>query len=207
MDNDDVIAEQTEKASFIKRLLYSKQAGMFTLLLLCVVGFYFFTCRDARFFMVPSGSMEPTLFPEDMIITLKEKSYRRGDIVVLYEEGEYVVKRIVGLPGDSISVIDGALFINGKYASEPYMLEPMNYYIENPVLVPDDRFFFLGDNRNRSDDSSVGFSEESEIHLRYNSMDYLGYMDAIVGKVHFIYYPYTRFGMVNSYPLINTAGQ
>lgn len=180
---------------------------MVVLLLLSLVGFYFFAYRNARFFIVPTASMEPTLFPEDMIITLKEPDYGRGDIVVLYEEGDYVVKRIVGMPGDSISVIDGALFINGKYASEPYMLEPINYYIENPVQVPDGRFFFLGDNRNRSEDSSVGFSESSEIHLRYNSMDYLGYMDAIVGRVHFIYYPYTRFGVVDSYPLVNTAGQ
>ena len=205
--NSDETAAQPAKASFIKQTLYSKEVGMFVLLLLSLVGFYFFAYRNVRFFIVPTASMTPTLFPEDMIITLKATDYRRGDIVVLYEEGDYVVKRIVGLPGDNISVIDGALFINGKYASEPYMLEPMNYYIEYPVEVPENRFFFLGDNRNRSEDSSVGFSNEEGAHLQYNSLDYLGYLDAIVGKVHFIYYPYARFGTVQSYPLVNTAGQ
>ena len=188
-------------------ILYSKNIGMVVLLLLSLVGFYYFAYRNVRFFIVPTASMTPTLYPEDMIITLKESLYKRGDITVVYVDGEYMVKRIVGLPGDNISVVDGALFINGKYASEPYIREPMAYLIEYPVLVPEGRFFFLGDNRNESEDSSLGFSADPDVHLRYNSMDYLGYLDAIVGKVRFIYYPYNRFGAVYSYPLINVAGQ
>lgn len=203
----EIADEQKAKSSFIKRLFYSKEIGMVVLLLLSLVGFYYFAYRNVRFFIVPTASMTPTLYPEDMIITLKESAYKRGDIVVVYVDGEYMVKRIVGLPGDNISVVDGALFINGKYASEPYIREPMAYLIEYPVLVPDGRFFFLGDNRNESEDSSLGFSNEPNVHLRYNSMDYLGYMDAIIGRVQFIYYPYDRFGVVNSYPLINIAGQ
>ena len=180
---------------------------MVALLLLSLVGFYFFAYRNVRFFIVPSMSMMPTLLPNDMILTLKEPRYQRGDIVVVYDEDEYLVKRIAGLPGDNISVVDGALFINGKYASEPYMLEPMNYYIAHPVKIPEDRFFFMGDNRNESEDSSVGFSNEPNTPLRPDPFDYLGYLHAIVGKVQLIYYPYDRFGAVYSYPLINVAGQ
>ena len=116
------------------------------------------------------------------------------------------MKRIVGLPGDNISVIDGALFINGKYASEPYMRDPMNYFIERPVRIPEGRFFFLGDNRNQSNDSSLGFITDSSAQPHSNPLAYLGHLKLIVGKARFIYYPYNRFGPIRSYPLINAAG-
>lgn len=206
MDNNTDIEKQ-HHSSFFARLLHSKEIGMVALLLLCLVGFYFFAYRNVRFFIVPSASMEPTLLPDDMILTLKEPRYERGDIVVVYDEGEYLVKRIIGLPGDNISVVDGALFINGKYASEPYMREPMNYYIEHPVKIPEERFFFMGDNRNESEDSSVGFSNAPDAPSRSDPFDHLGYLQSIVGKVQLIYYPYDRFGPVYSYPLINVAGQ
>ena len=180
---------------------------MAALLLLCLVGFYFFTYRNVRFFIVPTASMEPTLYPDDMLITIKEPQYQRGDIIVAYDEEGYVAKRIIGLPGDRICVVDGALFINGKYASEPYIREPMIYNIEQPVRIPKDRFFYMGDNRNHSMDSSVAFSSFPETPLETDPMSYLGHINAIVGKVFFIYYPYTRLGAVYSYPLTNLDGQ
>ena len=188
------------------RILFSKEIGTSVLLVLLLALLYLFAWRGMRFFMVPSHSMEPTLSVNDMIVTLKEKGYRRGDMVVWHEDGEYMVKRIIGLPGDNISVVDGALFINGKYASEPYMPEPMRYMIERPVRIPEGRFFYLGDNRNASDDSSLGFITAGLSGRRRNPGAYLGDMEAIVGKVRFIYYPYHRFGRVHSYPLINVAG-
>ncbi len=193
--------------SLLKQILYSKEVGMVALLLLSVIGLYYFGYRNMRFFVVPTNSMQPTLHPEDMLLTLREPRYHRGDIVVAYDDGEYVVKRIVGLPGDNISVVDGALFINGKYAAEPYIFEPMNYFIERPVRIPDDFFFYLGDNRNESEDSSLGFMAPRTAPLSGNPITYLGQLDAIVGRVRFRYYPYDRFGRVLSYPLINVAGQ
>jgi signal peptidase I len=152
--------------------------------------------------MVTSSSMEPTLLPSDMIVTVREPVYRRGDIVVLRHDGEYLVKRITGLPGDAVVVVDGALFINGKYASEPYIREPMRYTIAEPIHVPDGRFVFMGDNRNDSDDSSVNHGAPDGPGL-YD----LGWTKDIVGRVVFLYYPYSRWGTVRSYPLVNTAGE
>lgn len=188
-------------------LAYSQQVGMAVLLVILLVGLYFFAWREMRFFLVPSKSMEPTLSPEDMVITLNQREYRRGDIVVWAENGEYVVKRIVGLPGDTVSVVDGALFLNGKYASEPYILETMNYYIETPVTIPEGRFFYLGDNRNASDDSSLGYIAADFWSTSREPHTWLGNLKAVIGKVVYRYYPYDRFGPVLSYPLINVAGQ
>ena len=175
---------------------HGKSAGNIVLLLLVVFGLYFFVYREARFFRIPSSSMEPTLFPVDMIVTMSEPIYHRGDIVVLRESdvpGEYFVKRIVGVGGDRIFVANGALNINGEYASEPYIAEPIAYVITKPVEVPDGKVFVLGDNRNNSSDSH----DEGESFPT----------DMIMGRVRFLYYPYDRFGPVASYPLTNRLGQ
>ncbi len=185
-----------------KDWLIGKRAGYIAIALLTVAGGYGFGLRGLRFFMVPSGSMEPTLLPGDMIVTVKEPAYHRGDIVVLRHDGEYLVKRITGLSGDAVEVVDGALFLNGKYASEPYIREPMRYSIGEPIRVPDGRFVFMGDNRNESDDSSVNHGAPGEPG-RYE----LGWMRDIVGRVVFLYYPYSRWGTVRSYPLANIAGE
>lgn len=196
-----------ENNSLIKKILFGKQVGLWVLLILLVILLYFFVGRDMRFFMVPSSSMEPTLYTGDMLLTLNQPTYQRGDVVVLKTEEEYLVKRIVGLPGDSLSVIDGALFINGKYASEPYVRETMEYYIDEPVLIPEGSFFYLGDNRNMSEDSSQGFAHYATDLDVETRLSYLGILDDIVGKVRYIYYPYTRLGPLPSYTLTNIAGQ
>lgn len=188
-------------------LASSQKVGMVVLLLLLLGVLYSFAALDMRFFLVPSGSMEPTLNPGDMVVTLSQREYRRGDIVVWADNGDYLVKRIVGLPGDRVSVVDGALFLNGKYASEPYLLEAMNYYIETPVAIPEGFYFYLGDNRNASDDSSLGFITVGSGSAPRDPRAWLGDLNAIIGKVVFRYYPYSRFGPVPSYPLINVAGQ
>ena len=180
----------------LRKIFLSKTAGNIALLLIALLGVYFFVYREGRFFRIPSASMEPTLFPVDMIVTMADDSYKRGDIVVLREPSnpsEYFVKRIVAVAGDRVAVHQGALHLNEEYASEPYIMEPMAYEIRKPVLVPMDQVFVLGDNRNNSDDSHVN----SECFP----------VDIIVGRVRFIYYPYDRLGPVSSYPLLNRLGQ
>ena len=201
-----MMSEKTEKDENERwhvryRWLWGKDAGYIAIIVLCVVGMYWFGWRGMRFFMVPSESMLPTLLPSDMIVTFKEPEYHRGDIVVLWHDGEYLVKRIAGLPGDSISIVGGALFINNRYASEPYIRDPMRYVVDPPIVIPNNKFFFLGDNRNNSDDSSV--TKKNSNDKPYH--DY-GDLKEIIGRVVFLYYPYNRFGEVRSYPLSNTAG-
>ena len=180
-------------ASFAKRLwhrLTGHNAAYVVLLGLFLVLAYAFFFRGLHFFLVPSSSMEPTLLRRDYIVTLREPVYHRGDIVVLYdpeEPGSYLVKRIVALGGDQVQVIAGALFLNGKYVSEPYVKEPMQYTIQRPVLVPEGHVYYLGDNRNESDDSSLANTTVPQ--------------SDIIGRVRFLYYPLSRSGRVISYPL------
>lgn len=155
---------------------------------------YLFAVRDMRFFKVPSRSMEPTLFPGDYLLTLAEDRYNRGDIVVMVdpvETGSYIVKRIVGVAGDTVQLEGGGLYINGAYASEPYVSEPI-MQIMPPIVVPEDGVFILGDNRNLSEDGS-------EWHKALRTSD-------IVGRVVLRYLPLDRFGPIRSYPLTNSEG-
>ncbi|MFA5383485.1 MAG: signal peptidase I [Eubacteriales bacterium] len=111
---------------------------------------------DARW--VPSGSMIPTINIGDRLIVEKvSKNVERGDIIVFKptpESGlkEDLIKRVIGLPGDVISIEDGCIFINGAPLNEPYLKEQMRSDF-GPYKVADHSYFVMGDNRNESYDS------------------------------------------------------
>lgn len=165
------------------------RARFSVVVVLVAILFYIMVVRGTQFFLVPTGSMIPTLVPGDRIVTQRSGEYRRGDIVVVpdEEEGGFLVKRVAGVGGDAVSVRDGALYLNGEYASEPYLREPMGYMIHPPITVPEGHLFLLGDNRNESDDS----------HLRRETWP----TENVVGVVRWRYFPWAKFGAVTGYPL------
>ena len=170
------------------------KGGQVAVIVLSMPVIYLFGFREMRFFLVPSASMAPSLQKGDQIVTLNEKKYDRGDVVVLEDpesRGEFIVKRIVAVGGDTVWVRDGALVINGRPISEPYLLEPPKYQM-GPVRVSEGCFFVLGDNRNNSDDSHEWVERGLDAHPD---------AQRIVGKVLYIYYPYGRAGHVPSYSL------
>lgn len=126
-------------------------------------GFHTFVA-EVRY--IPSESMTPTLQVGDRII-VEKLSYRlrspqRGDIVVFSATPELrsqnlkddLIKRIIGLPGDTISIQSGRLLIDGKPTSEPYLQDPPRYNY-GPTKIPQDQYFVLGDNRSHSYDSHL----------------------------------------------------
>ena len=176
-------------------LLTSRRVGNVAVILFLLSSVYLFGYRQMRFFRIPSSSMEPALQRADQIVTLAYGEYRRGDIVVSRdpaEPGAYMVKRIVGVAGDLVSVVQGGLFLNGEYASEPYIVEPMLYGFVNPVLIPEGSVFLLGDNRNNSSDS-------------HDNLEAFPVSD-IIGRALYVYFPYERWGAIRSYPLTNVQG-
>lgn len=164
------------------------------LLVLVAPLFYLFVVQGTQFFKVPSKSMEPTLLVGDWLVTQRQATYRRGDMVVFRDPkaGGYMVKRIVGVAGDTLNVNTGALFINGEFASEPYIAEPMAYEFKHPVTLKEGEVFVLGDNRNWSEDSHLDLLPTP--------------VDNMVGRVVYRYFPLNRMGPVASYPLRNVSG-
>jgi len=144
--------------------------------------------------IVEGKSMENTL--EDGAHLYVEKiSYRLGllkrfDIIVFYPYGrdsdEYYVKRIIGLPGETVQIIDGKIYINGEVLEENYGKEPIldPGRAVQPISLGEDEYFVLGDNRNISKDS------------RYPNVGNVK-RENIGGKAFFRVSPLKKFGPID----------
>ena len=127
-------------------------------LVLSILLFFAINAVSARI-RVESISMQPTLFEGDFVIVnklaYKLGSPERGDVIIFRyppdPNREPYIKRVIGLPGDQISVADGVVSVNSIGLREPYIYQPPNY--TGSWEVPPDSLFVLGDNRNNSSDS------------------------------------------------------
>ncbi len=136
---------------------------------------------------VEGQSMEPNLHDNQRLIIEKVSYYvhppRRGDIIVLKlpnHRSDALIKRVIGLPGETVEIRDGVVLINGEPLDEPY-LNQSTYQGMPPRVVPEGQVFVLGDNRGFSNDSrSFGFVPFSDI----------------VGRAWFRYWPLSEIGPV-----------
>ena len=153
-----------------------------------------FIMRQFVFFIafVPTNSMEETIMPGERLFVTRIYNFeklKRGDIIVFYsdEAGAVFIKRLIGLPGDRIKIIDGELFINGEKISEPYVKnkDTKTYFDSEEIVVPDNSYFFLGDNRVASYDS------------RYWSPPFVS-EEYIKGKAHMAIFPFNRIRLLKN---------
>lgn len=157
---------------------YMKEFLPYFIIILVVILIKMFVVSPIR---VNGPSMEDTLHNKDIMI-LDEISYRfqqvkRFDIVVLHYEDEYLIKRVVGLPGEKVMYVDQKLYINGKYVKETFEHDKTEDFSE--VKLGKDEYFVMGDNRDNSTDSRVIGAISKKV---------------IRGKTNFTLYPFDRFG-------------
>lgn len=135
-------------------------------------------------FYIPTGSMEPTLHVWDHIIVNKF-GYRfwepqRGEIVVFkppMNQNKVFVKRLIGKPGERVEIKSSKVYVNGQEIPEKYLPPGLKYPDFGPVLMPENTYLMLGDNRNNSDDSRVWGPLPRE---------------NIIGKAMVVYWPLDR---------------
>ena len=137
---------------------------------------------------VNGSSMNPTLNDGDIMI-LNEIGYHlkgveRFDIVVVNYDGEKLIKRVIGLPGETVEYKDDKLFINDKEIYENFKHDITHNFSLSEIdkdVIPEDYYFVVGDNRGNSKDSrSIGLIHKNQIR----------------GKTNFILYPLNKIGNV-----------
>ncbi|GMA51558.1 signal peptidase I [Alicyclobacillus contaminans] len=143
------------------------------------------------FAIVPTSSMYPTI-PDPCYIFVNHletefaKPYR-GEVVLFRfpdDPSEIYVKRIIGLPGDTITFKDGKVYVNGKLLNEPYITQPTVSGPQSSYHVPAGHYFMLGDNRNDSSDS------------RYWIHKYVP-ASSIIGRADYVIWPISKAGPIH----------
>ncbi|HOO27646.1 MAG TPA: signal peptidase I [Lachnospiraceae bacterium] len=134
--------------------------------------------------VIPSASMETTIMTGDRIFGFRlsylNEDPQRGDIVIFKfpdDEKQLFIKRIIGLPGETLEIRDGKIYIDGSSEplDEPYLnVVPTGDY--GPITIPEGAYFMMGDNRNNSADS------------RFWNQPFV-YRNKILGKAVFRYFP------------------
>ena len=186
------IARRTREE--IKERSIFRELGGWLLYILIIIGLtYLIITFVGQRTRVSGSSMETTLSNGDNLIvdklTYHFKEPKRYDIIVFpykYEENTYYIKRIIGLPGETVQIIDGYTYINGEQlVSDIYGAEVMEAagIAAEPITLGEDEYFVLGDNRNHSSDSrdpSVGILKRKDL----------------MGRAWIRIYPFDKMGVI-----------
>ena len=150
----------------------------------------FYSVFDVGSIAPPGLSMLPLFATNDSYLTLKWfTEINRHDVVLVHEPGRddrLLIKRVVGLPRETLELKQGKVFVNGKLLPEPYIKDWKQRGVENYIMrngkssitIPEQSYFFMGDNRDNSYDSRY-FGPLHEQHVR--------------GKIIFIFWPLSHF--------------
>ena len=187
------VGEGSSSSSTVRKIGYFF-LEIFQTVLLALVLYLLIDSVVARV-RVENISMKPTLQPGEFLLVNK-LAYRlgdvqHGDIVVFHnpqDVAEDYIKRVIGLPGDLVTIINGNVYVNDQMLSEKYISAPPTY--KGEWIVPDDSFFVLGDNRNQSSDShSWGFVPKKNV----------------VGRALVVYWPLDQMKVLHEPFVVNAA--
>ena len=159
-----------------------KEIGSYVLIILFVILIRTFIITPVR---VDGLSMSPTLDDGEILLLNKlDKKYKRFDIVVIDYNGTKIIKRVIGLPSESVMYKENSLYINGEKVEESFIstdVKTEDFVLTEFNHIPDNYYFVVGDNRNNSVDSRI-------IGL-INKKD-------ILGKVKIALFPFNDFGFI-----------
>jgi signal peptidase I len=161
--------------------------------LVLALAIFFLARATIQTYEVFQTSMLPNFGPGERVVVNKAVYWfgagpKRGDVVILRAPNgidENWIKRIIGLPGDTVEILAGVVFVNGVALDEPYVKNSFTYSMDK-ITVPEDKYFFLGDNRDVSNDSSRGWFMPRE---------------NLIGKAWLISWPPSDWGVAYNYNL------
>ena len=182
---EEVKAER-ERLAYRSRYMRVLRSTVYTLLVVAAIAVLLATLF-LPVLQVSGDSMNPTLQDKDVIVLVKSGSLKTGDLCGFYWQNKLLLKRVIGLPGDIISLDEnGVVTVNGTVLDEPYVDELAlgECDIKFPYQVPENRYFVLGDHRATSIDSRssvIGCVEKNQI----------------VGKVFIRVWPLSSFSLIH----------
>lgn len=172
----------------IRRGIYYRQALRSTVSVLVVVAAV--AVLIATLFLpilqVSGDSMSPTLEHDEIVVLLKTKDYKQGDLIGFYYQGKILLKRVIALPEDEVAIDgEGNVYVNEALLEEPYVTDKSlgDCDLDFPYKVPGTGYFVLGDRRSNSVDSR-------------NSVVGAVTQDDIIGKVFVRVWPLSRLGLI-----------
>jgi len=145
-------------------------------------------------YRVEGISMQPGLQTDEYVMVNKIAylfhAPERGDVIVFHyplDTTKDFIKRVIGVPGDTISYDSQTVTVDNVVLNEPYLSHAVNPSAVKPFIVPQNDYFVMGDNRPVSDDSrSWGFVPSYDI----------------VGKAVMVYWPFSSWELINTYPTV-----
>lgn len=178
---------QTERKRIRRESLYWKALRGTIAVLVVVAAFaVLITTLFLPILQISGDSMSPTLEHDEIVILLKTKEFKEGDLIGFYYQGKILLKRVIALPGDEVAIdAEGNVYVNGELLEEPYVSDKGlgDCDLEFPYKVPGTGYFVMGDQRSNSVDSrnsAIGAIER----------------DDIMGKVFLRVWPLPNFGFV-----------
>lgn len=135
---------------------------------------------------VNNTTMKPLLENNEIVLSLKTKKLKQGDIIAFYQGNKILIKRVVAVPGNYISIDEeGNVYVDGEVLEEPYVTNKQKgeTNIEFPYQVPESEYFVLSDERDKTTDS-----RNEDIGLIKK--------DNVIGKVIFRVWPFKKLGAI-----------
>lgn len=176
VDESDIVEEKTEKKNENKYFKVFKEILPYVVILIVVVLIRTFLVTPI---IVSGPSMQPTLDGGEVMILNKVSSIDRFDVVVVDIGREEIIKRVIAMPGETISCEEGIVYINGRKQEEEYSQGITSDF--KKVTLGDDEYFVMGDNRENSVDSRrLGAFKKEQIK----------------GTTNLVLFPFTEIGTI-----------
>ncbi|MBV6433579.1 MAG: Signal peptidase I T [Bryobacteraceae bacterium] len=182
----DHASAQPQKSAIAMTLSWLRDLMLSVVIAIVVILFLYQPVKVEGTSMMPSLVDQERIFINKFVYKFGIGDIQRGDMIVFHfpaDPSKSYIKRVIGLPGDTIAVEDGVVYVNGKRLDETYVPDEYRDRQSIPLLrVPPEHYYVLGDHRTSSNDSRAW----GPVHRQY-----------IYGKAVFVYWPLEKMGILH----------